>query len=115
MAQNPFKALNINTDKIEAALTQNGVTNFSSIVRNERETHLSGTYKEIDFLINAKDGIIPIEVKANTNNNSKSLNLYMEKYKPSFAIRISSKNFGFENNIKSVPLYATFCISEFEC
>lgn len=70
---------------------------------------------EIDFLINAKDGIIPIEVKANTNNNSKSLNLYMEKYKPSFAIRISSKNFGFENNIKSVPLYATFCISEYEC
>lgn len=70
---------------------------------------------EIDFLINTKDGIIPIEVKANTNNNSKSLNLYMEKYKPSFAIRISSKNFGFENNIKSVPLYATFCISEFEC
>ena len=70
---------------------------------------------EIDFLINAKDGIIPIEVKANTNNNSKSLNLYMKKYKPSFAIRISSKNFGFENNIKSVPLYATFCISEFEC
>lgn len=70
---------------------------------------------EIDFLINAKDGIIPIEVKVNTNNNSKNLNLYMEKYKPSFAIRISSKNFGFENNIKSVPLYATFCISEFEC
>ena len=25
-------------------------------------------------------------------------------------IRISAKNFGFENNIKSVPLYATFCI-----
>lgn len=75
----------------------------------------SGNRAEIDFLINAKDGIIPIEVKANINNNSKSLNLYMEKYKPSFAIRISSKNFGFENNIKSVPLYATFCISEFEC
>lgn len=75
----------------------------------------SGNRAEIDFLINAKDGIIPIEVKVNTNNNSKSLNLYMEKYKPSFAIRISSKNFGFENNIKSVPLYATFCISEFEC
>ena len=70
---------------------------------------------EIDFLIISKDGIITIEVNAITNNNSKSLNLYMEKYKPSFAIRISSKNFGFENNIKSVPLYATFCISEFEC
>ena len=72
----------------------------------------SGNRAEIDFLINAKDGIIPIEVKVNTNNNSKSLNLYMEKYKPSFAIRISSKNFGFENNIKSIPLYAAFCLTD---
>ena len=26
-------------------------------------------------------------------------------------MRISLKDFGFENNIKSVPLYATFCIN----
>ena len=26
------------------------------------------------------------------------------------SIRISKKNFGFENKIKSVPLYAVFCI-----
>ncbi len=30
--------------------------------------------------------------------------------KPKYAIRISAKNFGFENNIKSIPLYATFLI-----
>ena len=69
---------------------------------------------EIDFLLYNKKGIIPIEVKANINNNSKSLNYYMEKYKPAYAIRISSRNFGFENNIKSVPLYATFCINYFD-
>ena len=69
---------------------------------------------EIDFLLYNKKGIIPIEVKANINNNSKSLNHYMEKYKPAYAIRISSRNFGFENNIKSVPLYATFCINYFD-
>ena len=34
----------------------------------------------------------------------------MEKYKSEYAIRISKKNFGFENKIKSVPLYAVFCI-----
>ena len=28
-----------------------------------------------------------------------------------YSIRISSKNFGYENNIKSVPLYAVFCIN----
>ncbi|MCW9737945.1 type II toxin-antitoxin system RnlA family toxin [Morganella morganii] len=51
MAQNPFKALNINIDKIESALTQNGVTNFSLKVKNEKEMHLSGMYKSVDFLI----------------------------------------------------------------
>jgi predicted AAA+ superfamily ATPase len=65
---------------------------------------------EIDFLISNADGIIPIEVKAGTHKVSKSLNAFMEKFKPNYAIRISAKNFGSENNIKSVPLYATFCI-----
>lgn len=65
---------------------------------------------EIDFLIDTEDGIIPIEVKASDNIKSTSLKQYIEKNNPKYAIRISSKNFGFENNIKSVPLYATFCI-----
>ena len=34
------------------------------------------------------------------------------KYHPKYAIRISEKNFGFENNVKSVPLYAVFCITK---
>ena len=34
----------------------------------------------------------------------------MQKYNQKTAIRISEKNFGLENNIKSVPLYAVFCI-----
>jgi len=34
----------------------------------------------------------------------------MDKYKPKYGIRISTKNFGFENNIKSIPLYAVFCL-----
>jgi len=34
----------------------------------------------------------------------------MEKYKCPYGIRISKKNFGLENNIKSVPLYAVFCV-----
>ena len=34
----------------------------------------------------------------------------MSEFNPAYAIRISAKNFGFENNIKSVPLYAAFCL-----
>ncbi len=61
---------------------------------------------EIDFIVNIAGSIIPIEVKAAQNTKSKSLNVYVDKYKPKYAIKISSKNFGFVNNIKSVPLYA---------
>lgn len=70
----------------------------------------SGNKAEIDFLLYNKDGIIPVEVKAGDNTQSKSLNIYKEKYNPKYSIRISTKNFGFNNNIKSIPLYATFCI-----
>jgi predicted AAA+ superfamily ATPase len=65
---------------------------------------------EVDFLLQTADGIVPVEVKAGDNVRSKSLNVYREKYRPPYAVRVSSKNFGFENGIKSVPLYAVFCL-----
>ena len=66
---------------------------------------------EIDFLIKINGDIIPVEVKSGRRTNSKSLNEYIKKYNPKYSIRISSKNFGLENNIKSIPLYAVFCIN----
>lgn len=65
---------------------------------------------EVDFVIQKGVDVIPIEVKSGIRVRSKSLNIFMEKYKCLYGIRISKKNFGFENGIKSVPLYATFCI-----
>lgn len=70
---------------------------------------------EVDFLITTKeDGIIPIEVKADANTQSKSLNVYNELYSPKYMIRISTKDFGYNPNtkIKSIPLYATFLIKD---
>lgn len=86
-------------------------------VANELQTNGINLYywaknqvAEIDFLIDTSKGVIPIEVKA--NEKSKSLNYFMKENKINFAIRISANNFGFENNIKSVPLYAVFCIKK---
>ncbi len=70
----------------------------------------SNSKSEIDFLLNIEDEIIPVEVKAANNTTSKSLLAYMNKYNPKFAIRISSKNFGYQNKIKSIPLYAVHLI-----
>ena len=69
----------------------------------------SGMY-EVDFLMNMDGDIIPIEVKASDNTTSKSLNYYINRYKPKYSIRVSTKNFGFSNNIKSIPLYAVHLI-----
>ena len=65
---------------------------------------------EVDFVLQLDGKVVPIEVKKGRRNRAKSLGVFMEKYKSEYAIRISKKNFGFENNIKSVPLYAVFCI-----
>lgn len=69
---------------------------------------------EVDFLLYTADGVIPAEVKAGENTQSKSLKVYMEKYNAKYAIRISTKDFGYDpkTKIKSVPLYATFLIKD---
>ena len=65
---------------------------------------------EIDFVIQREGKLIPIEVKSADNTRAKSLKVYMDTFKPEYAIKLSPKNFGFEDNKKIVPLYAAFCI-----
>lgn len=65
---------------------------------------------EIDFIIQREGQLIPIEVKSADNTRAKSLKVYMDMYKPAYAIKLSAKNFGREDNKKIVPLYAAFCI-----
>ena len=63
---------------------------------------------EIDFVIQRNGQLIPIEVKSADNTKAKSLKVYMETYKPAYAIELSARSFGFEDNKKIVPLYAAF-------
>jgi uncharacterized protein len=65
---------------------------------------------EMDFVLQIQDEIIPMEVKKGKRSKSHSLKIFSGQYNSNYAIRISLKNFGLENNIKSVPLYAVFCI-----
>ncbi len=65
---------------------------------------------ELDFVIQIAEEVIPVEVKKGKRTKSTSLNMFVNQYKSRYAVRISAKNFGFENQIKSVPLYAVWCI-----
>jgi predicted AAA+ superfamily ATPase len=65
---------------------------------------------EVDFIIQRDGDIIPVEVKSSDNTKSKSLNVYIDLFKPAYAVKLSMKNFGFENGKKTIPLYAVFCL-----
>ena len=91
-------------------LTENYVANELRVSGYDIYYWESNGKAELDFLIQKETDIIPIEVKSGMNTKSRSLDMYAKLNNPKYSIRISEKNFGFENNIKSVPLYAVFCI-----
>lgn len=66
---------------------------------------------ELDFVFQDKQGnIIPLEAKSADNVRAKSLKTYTSTYEPPYAIRVSARNFGCEHGMKSIPLYAVFCL-----
>jgi predicted AAA+ superfamily ATPase len=64
----------------------------------------SGT-AELDFLLQMDCNIYPLEVKSGNSLKKKSLVSYLQKYNPSFAIRISPLNLKQDGKILNIPLY----------
>ena len=60
---------------------------------------------EIDFVIQYKTWIIPVEVKSDTRLGGKSLSVYDATYHPTFKIRYSLQNLKMDNNLINIPLY----------
>ena len=61
---------------------------------------------EMDYMIQKGKNIVPIKVKAETNQKAKSLKAYCQKYEPEYAVRISMKNYQEEEWVTNLPLYA---------
>ena len=98
-------------DNIKGTLAENYVMNALTCSGYEPFYWESEGKAEVDFVIQDKAGnIAPVEVKSSENVKAKSLKVFCERYKPTIVYRISAKNFGFENGIKAIPLYAAFCI-----
>ena len=94
----------------KGGMTENYVN--AQLILNGHKTYYWMTERgaEIDFVIQIDGDVIPIEVKSADNTKAKSLNMYIQANKPKYAIKLSAKNFGFEDGKKTVPLYAAFCI-----
>ena len=67
---------------------------------------------EIDFIVDAGEQVIPVEVKAETNLRAKSLKTYQEKFTPEIAVRTSMADFKKEDKLVDLPLYAIEQIAE---
>jgi predicted AAA+ superfamily ATPase len=91
-------------------MTENYVCNQLTSNGYQCYTWNSEGEAEMDFVIQREGKLIPIEVKSADNNKAKSLKVYVGRFKPEYSIKVSANNFGFENAIKTVPLYAVFCI-----
>ena len=68
---------------------------------------------EIDFVIQNKNKIIPIEVKSNKSTNNVSLTRYNEKNKNEISIRFSMNNLSKDGKILNIPLFMIEYLKKF--
>ncbi|MDR1560644.1 MAG: ATP-binding protein [Clostridiales bacterium] len=61
---------------------------------------------EIDFLLDTGSAVLPLEVKAEVNLQSKSLKAFADKYKPPVSVRLSMADYKREDWLLNLPLYA---------
>lgn len=61
---------------------------------------------EVDFVVDNGNNVIPVEVKAEVNLQSKSLKVYREKFKPELSIRTSMADYKREDWLLNLPLWA---------
>lgn len=67
---------------------------------------------EVDFVIDNGRDVIPVEVKAETNLQAKSLKVYREKFQPKHSVRTSMADYKVEDWLLNLPLWAIQTISQ---
>lgn len=70
----------------------------------------SPSQARIDFLIEIDKVKIPVELKMGGNLHSKSIGIYRTTHEIPYSFRVSSHNFDFSNQVRTIPYYAVFCM-----
>lgn len=60
---------------------------------------------ELDFIVQHKDNVYPLEIKSGNSSRKKSMQVYAEKFKPNLLIRCSTLNLKKDGNFINLPLY----------
>lgn len=100
--------------EFKGSLTENFVLNsILSQFKSMPYYWKSGNEAEVDFIVQYKNTIIPIEVKSDQNIRSRSLSVYREKYNPEISIRFSLRNFKKEEGLINLPLFMADYLESF--
>jgi len=92
--------------EFKGALTENFV--LQHLIRNfevQPRYWTSGAQAEVDFIIQLKNEVVPIEVKSDENVRSRSLSVYNSLYEPDVRIRFSLKNLKKDEGLLNIPLF----------
>ena len=92
-------------EEFKGAFTENYVLNMLCIIFDSVPNYFTFDRHEIDFVIQNKNRIIPIEVKANKSINNVSLTRYNEKFNNDLSIRFSMNNLKRDGKIINIPLF----------
>ena len=92
-------------EEFKGAFTENYVLNMLCIIFDSVPNYFTFDRHEIDFVIQNKNRIIPIEVKSNKSINNVSLTRYNEKFNNELSIRFSMNNLKKDGKIINIPLF----------
>ena len=92
--------------EFKGALTENYILEsllqqFEGVPRYWKSENMA----EVDFLVQYRNEIIPIEVKADENIRSKSLTFFRKQYDPRISIRYSLRNLKLDGGVVNIPLF----------
>lgn len=92
-------------EEFKGSLTENYCLQQLSYLYQSNINYFTFDKYEIDFLIQTKNEVIPIEVKSGNAILSPSSKKYIERYNPKFSIRLSTKNLKSDNSTLNIPLF----------
>ena len=92
-------------EEFKGALAENFILNHLNIVYNTVPNYYTFDRYEIDFLIQTKNQIVPIEVKSGKSNKKTSLSRYNERFENDFGIRFSTNNLLKNERIINIPIF----------
>ena len=100
-------------EEFKGSFTENFVCSMLSNKFNTDLHYYTFDRKRVDFVIQYKNKVIPIEVKAGNSTNNNSLTRFNKENNNEISIRLSLNNLKKDGKIINIPLYLVEYIDNF--